>query len=123
MLGHLKGCRLIALVGMSLTAAFSLIGVFANDPQVVTIWFALAFGSLGLCEPLFWTTAPMLERKGGLACSLVNTGGNGIGMLAPLLTPILAQAFGWSSAIVVACLVCGAGGLLWFGVRHNADSR
>jgi predicted MFS family arabinose efflux permease len=47
-------------------------------------------------------------------------------MLAPLLTPIIGRAFGWSAAIVVACAVCAVGGLLWLGItpddpRRNGD--
>ena len=38
-------------------------------------------------------------------------------MLAPVVTPVLAAAFGWSAAVVVACAVCGVGAALWFGIR------
>jgi hypothetical protein len=37
-------------------------------------------------------------------------------MLAPIVTPVLGQHFGWDAAVVVACGVCGAGGLLWLGI-------
>lgn len=122
-LGHRRSCRAVALTGMGLTALFSLIGLSTPDASMVTFWFSLSLGSLGLCESIFWTTAPMLERRGGLACALVNTGGNGVGMLAPLLTPILASRYGWNSAIAAACAICGLGGLLWLGIdareRHE----
>jgi MFS family permease len=117
-LGFRWGSRLIAIAGMSLSAGFSLLGVSVSDPQSVVVCFALAMGSLGLCEGIFWTMAPALEpRNGGLACALLNTGGNGIGLLAPVFTPVLAKAFGWDSAVVVACVICGVGGLLWLGVH------
>jgi MFS family permease len=123
-IGHRWGCRSIALVGMGLGAAFSLIGISTSDPKLITLWFSLAFGSLGLCEGIFWTTAPALEpRNGALACALMNTSGNGIGMLAPLVTPIIADHFGWTSAIFVACVVCAGGGLLWLGIDRPPDRR
>ncbi len=116
-LGPRAGSRVVAVTGMGLSAAFSLCGVAATDPDAVVVWFALGLGALGLCEGLFWTTAPLLApRNGGLACALVNTGGNGVGMLAPVVTPLLGQAYGWTTAVAVACGVCFAGGLLWFGV-------
>src|SRR5262245_21049941 len=116
-LGHRMGRRLMAVFGMGLCAAFSLIGVRATDPQEIVWFFSLAFGVLGACEAIFWTTAAGLEpRNGGLACALLNTGGNGVGMLAPLLTPVIGRAFGWDTAIVVACVVCAVGGALWFGI-------
>ena len=60
-------------------------------------------------------------RNGALACALLNTSGNGIGMLAPLVTPFIGQRFGWTSAIFVACVVCAAGGLLWLGIGRPAE--
>jgi MFS family permease len=119
--GFGRGCRVTVLVGMGFSAAFSLMGIWVGDPDAVTACFALALGSLGLCEGIFWTTAPALEpRNGGLACALLNTGGNGIGLLAPILTPLLGKAYGWDSAVVVACAICGAGGLLWLGITPPA---
>jgi hypothetical protein len=106
---------------MVLSAGLSLLGVSVSDPQTITWCFALAMGSLGLCEGIFWTMAPALEsRNGGLACAVLNTGGNGIGLLAPVLTPLLGKAYGWNSAVVVACAVCGVGGLLWLGITPPA---
>ena len=122
-LGHTKGSRIMAFAGMGLCAVFSVFGVSVNDPQAVVWCFSLSLGSLGLCEGIFWTTAPDLEKSnGGLACSLLNTGGNGVGMLAPLLTPLIADEFGWSSAVVVACIVCAIGGLL-FGSGSGRSRR
>jgi MFS transporter, ACS family, D-galactonate transporter len=117
-LGHRAGRRMIALAGMGLCAAFSLLGVRTTDPQQIVWCFSLAFGVLGACEAIFWTTAAGLEpRNGGLACALLNTGGNGVGMLAPLLTPVIGNALGWNAAIVVAAVVCAVGGALWFGIE------
>src|SRR6476660_1992147 len=87
-LGHRAGRRLVAFAGMGLCAGFSLLGVRTTDPQQIVWYFSLAVGVLGACEAIFWTTAAGLEpRNGGLACALLNTGGNGVGMLATRLTP------------------------------------
>ena len=43
----------------------------------------------------------------------MNTGGNIGGLIAPVLTPFLAQSLGWPGAITVACAICGIGGLVW----------
>ena len=109
--------RLMAGIGMGLCAGFSLLGVWTSDPRQIVWCFSLAFGVLGACEAIFWTTAAGLEpRTGGLACALLNTGGNGVGMLAPVLTPVIGRAFGWETAIVVAAAVCAVGALLWLGI-------
>jgi MFS family permease len=122
--GYWAGCRTVALAGMGLSASFSLLGVSAGDPSAVVAYFALALGSLGLCEGIFWTTAPALEpRNGGLACAVLNTGGNGIGLLAPVATPLLGGRYGWDAAVVVACVICAAGGLLWLGIKQPSDAK
>jgi MFS transporter, ACS family, D-galactonate transporter len=121
-LGFWFGCRTMAIVGMGMSAGFSLLGVWMSDWQAVVACFALAMASLGLCEGIFWTAAPALEpRTGGLAAALLNTGGNGIGLLAPVFTPVLADALGWDSAVIVACCVAAVGGALWLGIRPGAD--
>jgi MFS transporter, ACS family, D-galactonate transporter len=120
-LGHGAGRRLVAFTGMGLCAALSLLGVRTTDSQQIVWCFSLAFWALGACEAIFWTTAAGLEpRNGGLACALLNTGGNGVGMLAPLLTPVIGQAFGWDTAIVAGCAICTVGGLLWLGIAPEA---
>jgi MFS transporter, ACS family, D-galactonate transporter len=120
--GFRRGCQVMALTGMVLSAGFSLLGVSTTDAQKVVWFFALALGALGLCEGIFWTTAPALEpRNGGLACAVLNTGGNGIGLLAPIVTPLLGQRYGWDAAVVVACMICALGGLLWLGIKPSAD--
>jgi MFS family permease len=121
-LGHRAGRRLVAFTGMGLCAGLSLLGVLTTDPQRIVWCFSLAFGVLGACEAIFWTTAAGLEpRNGGLACALLNTGGNGVGMLAPLLTPVIGREFGWDAAIVVASAVCAVGAALWLGI--DPDGR
>jgi ACS family D-galactonate transporter-like MFS transporter len=123
-LGQRWGCRLIALTGMGLCAAFSLLGLTTADPAIITLFFSLSFAALGLCEGIFWTSAPALEpRSGGLACALINTGGNGFGFLAPVLTPIISDYFGWSAAIVVASAVCFIGAALWLGIDRRDSPR
>ena len=62
---------------MLLSAAFAWFGVAAKDPNDVILLFSLALGALGMCEGIFWTSAPALEpAKGGIACAFLNTIGN-----------------------------------------------
>lgn len=119
--GRRWGSRSMAITSMGLSALFGWQGVSAEDPGQVVLLFSLALGSLGLCEGLFWTTAPILEpRSGGLACAFLNTIGNAGGLLAPVFTPWIGEQHGWTVAIVVACLVCAAGALLWMVIDTEA---
>jgi ACS family D-galactonate transporter-like MFS transporter len=122
--GFRRGCQLVGIAGMVASAALSLLGLTMTDPDAIVTCFALSMGSLGLCESVFWSMAPVLAPKnGGLAGAVANTGGNAVGMLAPALTPLIGQAFGWNVAVVVAAAICGAGALLWLGVRPAVTSR
>ncbi len=123
-IGQYVGCLTMAVVGMGACAGFGWLGVEATDPDRVVLFFSLALGSLGLCEAIFWTTAPLLApRNGGLACALLNTGGNGMGLLAPIVTPVIADVYGWKTAIALACGVSFVGGLLWLGIRPANDTQ
>lgn len=121
-LGHRWGCRCIAFVAMGLSSIFAWFGVAATDPTHVVWLFSLALGSLGMCEGIFWTSAPLLEpRSGGLACAFLNTIGNAGGLLAPIMTPWIGINYGWTTAIGVACFVCGCGAILWLWIDTAPD--
>ena len=64
------------------------------------VWcFGLALGSLGRCAGILGTTAPTLEKRhGGGACALLNSGGKGGGMLAPVLAPRIGEHYGWTTS-------------------------
>ena len=116
--GFRRGCQVVGIVGMGASAGLSLLGLTMANPDAIVTCFALSMASLGLCEGVFWSMAPALApRNGGLAGAVANTGGNAVGALAPVLTPLIGQAFGWDVAVIVACAICGLGALLWLGVR------
>jgi MFS family permease len=126
--GRRWGFRAVALLGMGLTAAFAGAGISSTERGHVVWLFSLSLGSLGLCEGIFWTTAPLLQKNsGGLAGAFLNTVGNAVGFLAPVFTPWIGKEFGWPAAIAVACVACGIGAILWFwidpepagGVNHG----
>ncbi len=111
----------MALIAMGLGTAFGWVGVNSEDPQQIILFYSLSMGSFGLCESIFWTTAPTLERRsGGLACAFLNTVGNAVGLLAPIFTPWIGRHYGWTTAIAVACVVCGLGAILWLWIDSDA---
>ena len=112
------------MAGIGLSAVFARLGVRAEDPHQVVWFFSLALGSLGLCEGLFWTTATLLaKRSGGLAGAFLNTVGNAGGLLAPICTPWIGKHYGWTTAITVACLMCGLGAVLWLWIDPDAATE
>jgi len=120
--GHLWGRRLVAFVGMGVCALFAYVGVLSPDPTRVTVCFSISLAALGMCEGIFWTTATEIgEESGGVAASILNTGGNAVGAFAPTITPWLATRFGWEAAIGVACVICALGGSLWLGIEPGGS--
>ena len=53
----------------------------------------------------------------------MNTGGNVGGLIAPILTPVMAEhpSIGWSGSIAVACVISGIGGLVWLFIVPPAS--
>ncbi len=121
------GRALVPGVGMLLGTTFLLCGVAVQEPLWIVGFFTLSMGAVGTSESSFWQTAVELGgRRGGTAAAVVNTGGNGMGLLAPLLTPAISEQLGWHWGITVGGLVCFLGALCWWGIDpspREAHSR
>lgn len=115
--GESSGRTLVPKVGMLLSALFLVCGIFAANLNYSIAFFTAAFGMLGLCEASFWTVATNLRRqRGGTSAAIMNTGGNGIGLLAPMFTPWLGAHLGWGWALGVGAIVAVLGALCWWGI-------
>jgi ACS family glucarate transporter-like MFS transporter len=115
--GYRWGRIAVPVGGMLAGAVFLVLGVFATDPAWIVALFALALGAIGATEGPFWMTALELGgRRGGTSAGICNTGGNAGGLLAPILTPLVAQHFGWPWGIVLGSAVCLAGVSLWLWI-------
>ena len=116
------GRTLMPKIGMSLAAAFLLCGIFAEARFWIVFWFTLSLGSLGLCEASFWTMAVEVGReRGGTAAAIMNTGGNGIGLLAPMITPWVGKHFSWGWGLGLGAIVSLLGALCWFGIKARSE--
>ncbi len=108
----------VAGFGMLGAVVFLLGGIFVQAQPWSVIAFTLALASLGLSEAAFWQTAIELGgARGGTAAALMNTGGNGIGAIAPMLTPIIAERLGWQAGLGMGAVVGLAGALCWLWIR------
>ena len=47
---------------------------------------------------------------------MFNTGGNAGGLLAPIVTPMVGQSFGWGYAVGLGGVICLFGVVLWFWI-------
>jgi MFS family permease len=112
--GARRGRVAVTMSGMMLSAILLGAGVLCREPVWIVTCFSLALAALGSSEGAFWTTAIDLGgERAGVAAAIVNTGGNAGGALAPWLTPRISLVFGWHGALIVACVFCAVGAVLW----------
>jgi dipeptide/tripeptide permease len=86
-------------------------------------WFALALAAVGATEGPLWATALELGgRHGATAAGIFNTGGNAGGVVAPIVTPLVSESFGWGWGIGLGSLVCLAGVTFWLWIDPGEGS-
>jgi ACS family glucarate transporter-like MFS transporter len=104
-------------------------GINLSTPLATGIILSLALGLASCSDGPFWASA--IDAGGddvGAACSILNTGGNVGGAIAPILTPFIATLVGWSGALYFGCVVAVAGVMVWFFLdmtnsRDRTDER
>lgn len=112
-----RGWALVPGLSMLASAGFLFLGILAREPAAIVALFALAMFALGASESSFWQAAVTLGgSRGGTAAALVNTGGNGVGLLAPLLTPVISAHLGWHWGIAIGGIVGLLGAACWLGI-------
>ena len=114
LLGPKRGRTVVPPTAMLASAGLLLLGIFAKDAFWIVLCFTLSLGVLGLCEGAFWTMAVETGgARGGTAAAIMNTGGNGIGLLAPVLTPLVSAKLGWMWGISLGAMIGVLGAVCW----------
>jgi ACS family D-galactonate transporter-like MFS transporter len=115
--GRHRGRAAVVVVGMVGGAGFVELGMLATEPGWIVAWFSLALAAVGATEGPLWATAlEMGGRHGATAAGIFNTGGNAGGVVAPVVTPLVSQNFGWGWGIGLGSLVSVAGATLWLWI-------
>jgi len=116
-LGERRGRAVVCIASMTVSALFLGLGILGHGTAWIVSCFALAMGVLGICEAPFWTSATQVgSARGGMSAAIMNTGGNGGGLLAPVVTPLFASFFGWKGGLGLACGVSVLGALCWLWI-------
>ena len=77
-----------------------------------------------MAEGPFWATAIDLGGdQAGASCGIMNTGGNIGGMLAPVITPLVAIRFGWAGGLYFASFLVLLGVVTWLWVNPERRIR
>jgi ACS family glucarate transporter-like MFS transporter len=117
-IGPRWGCRIPAMVGLSLAAGLLFLGATAENPYLAIAFLSLSFGSTQLTEGAYWSGAISVSgRHASAATGVMNTGGNVAGGIGALLVPVTAEAFGWVPALATGSVFAIIGVALWLFVR------
>ena len=110
--------RRVAVTGMVLSALLLYLGINIANTLLMVALLALALGLAASAEGPFWASAiDAGGRQAGAAGGLLNSVGNVGGLLAPTLTPYLAQHFGWTYGLHFGSLIVLLGAASWFLIR------
>jgi len=122
--GPSRGSRIVPIGAMAASAVLLYIGASGLSVFLTVALLSLAVGCSMAPEGTFWSTAiHMGGKQVGAACGFMNFGGNVGGMLAPILTPVIAQRFGWAGGLSFASLIVLLGMLAWLVLEPTHQVR
>jgi ACS family glucarate transporter-like MFS transporter len=105
-------------IGSSLATALILRGARIAVPEAAIVCLALAAGFHLFSQPPSWAaTIDLAPEHSATVFGLMNTFAQGIGAAAPVVTPWIAERFGWISALDATAAMALLAGCLWFFVH------
>jgi ACS family glucarate transporter-like MFS transporter len=118
---HIAGKRAArcGVAGVSLLAAsiFVWIATQVADVRLAALVLAGGAGALYLAQSAFWAiSADIGGPSAGLVSGFMNMGGQLGGACTAALTPVIANALGWTASFVATSIVCLVGAVLWIFV-------
>jgi len=122
----------VAVAGITACGLLLALGTILSSGPGIVACFALALGGAGIAEAPSWATAIDLGGvRGGSSAAIVNTGGNGVGLLAPVVTPLVAawltSSLGaeaaWAWGMRLASVICLFGAGLWIWIDAGERSH
>ena len=121
--GATWGRRSLPLAALSAGAIFLVIGARTPSPTIAVAALTACTVLVICTEGPFWATMTQLAGEhSGIAGGTMNFGSNIGGMISPALTPWLAARIGWETALTLTAGLSLVAGLLWLGVKVDADS-
>jgi ACS family glucarate transporter-like MFS transporter len=117
-LGPHRGYRIMPIAGLSAAAVLIVAAALAPDAYVAVVLLALCLGFQQLTEGAFWAaTIAVAGRHASAACGVLNTGGNIVGGVGALVVPVVAESFGWVTAVATSAVFALVGAALWLVIR------
>jgi ACS family glucarate transporter-like MFS transporter len=108
------GRCLLAATAIAMAGIFLLLGAEAHEAHLASIVLAGGAGALYLAQSSFWSvTAGLAGSSSGSVSGFMNMGAQIGGAISTLLTPAIADWFGWTAAFLVAAGLCLLGAAAW----------
>jgi ACS family glucarate transporter-like MFS transporter len=108
--GRLQGAKAVIMTGYGISGVMLFLAAFAPSRIMAVAALSLSIACLMSAESSFWSSAVYLaEGPVGVLSGLMNTAGILGGIVSTSLVPILAQSFGWATALgsgTVMALAC-----------------
>ena len=123
-LGMRNGRRIVPVVGLTVSAILVYIGCNVTGTVATVTLLCLSLGFAASTDGPYWAAA--IDAGGehsGTGCAMVNTGGNLGGMLAPVVTPLIAKWAGWSAGIYAGGALALIGVAVWFFIGAEPSVR
>src|ERR1700681_188737 len=110
----------IAIVAMTMTAVFLLLGSRVASARLASVVLAGGAGALYLSQSSFWSvTADIGAASSGSVSGFMNMGAQLGGAVTASLTPAVAARYGWTASFYVAAVLAALGALAWLAVNPD----
>ncbi|ODT89640.1 MFS transporter [Phenylobacterium sp. SCN 70-31] len=109
---------------MLVAAGFVWSATQVADARLAALVLAGGAGALYMAQSAFWAISADIGRtSAGTVSGVMNMGSQIGGVVTASLTPVIANALGWTASFSVAAGVCALGGLLWLFVKPDHQLR
>ena len=122
--GLRQGRRIVVVGCLVLSAVLVSVGCNVTGTAATVTLLCLSLGFTAAVDAPYWAAAIDAGGKhAGTGGAILNTGGNIGGFFAPMLTPLLARWFGWSSGLYFGGAFVLLGALVWFFLESQPVAR
>ncbi len=111
------GFRLVPLIAMPVSGLLLLLTVNLSSAYAALAAFALAYAIIELCEAAYWGGTMFVARADTMsATGVLNTGGNGGGLIGIPIVAYLSGHGHWTAAFVIGTAFAVIGAIAWLGI-------
>lgn len=116
--GKRRGRLSVVLFGALTASALIVIGSRLEDARAAVVLLSIGAGFHLFAQTPSWAASiDLAPSHSATLFAIMNTMAQAIGAAAPVLTPLIAERFGWNSALDFAAFMAAMAGVFWIFVR------